>query len=72
MGGIKRAQNLIRNIEVSYNPDKDLPEGVQVTWVDMNLLQVAKLLLDEVNELKIENGKLAARLDDMERLVPFI
>ena len=60
---------LIRNIEEQYNPDHDMPEGVQVTWVDHYLLQMIQDLQADVKELKAEKEELARRIDHLEDVI---
>lgn len=42
----------LNDIEKRYNPEHDIPDGVQVTWADYYLLEAVKELFAEVAEIK--------------------
>lgn len=53
-------QQLVDRIERKYNPENDVPEGVQVTWVDMYLLKIIKAQSEKIEKLEKEIVKLKA------------
>lgn len=41
-----------KQIEARYNPDHDMPDGIQVSWVEYALLKAVEELEDRVIELE--------------------
>ncbi len=40
-----------------YNPERDQPEGIQVTWVDRHLLDMIIILMNRIKELENDQSK---------------
>lgn len=47
-----------QEIERQYNPGHDMPEGIQVSWVEYALMQSIEKLYEKVEYLEAENKRL--------------
>lgn len=60
-------QSLINRIENRYNPNHDVPEGVQVTWVDACLLEIIKAQQEQIEKLQKQVKTLMDDFDIIEK-----
>jgi hypothetical protein len=58
-----RIKYLTEQIEARYNPEHDVPQGVQVSWADIKLLEITKILQARIVSLQSgdsENPRVAS------------
>lgn len=55
----------LADIDESYNPENDVPKGIQVTWVDYSLLRALREAFERIEQLEQQIDRLTDEIKEV-------